>query len=70
MSSLPPRCGLHLAGPVNNGGCSPWTPNRTPVEPQAWASAAWHRKARTPADRVGEAVADMAFVVAFVGQDG
>lgn len=40
------------------------------MEPQAWASAAWHRKARTPTDRVGEAAADTAFVLAFVGQDG
>lgn len=64
-----PRCGLHLAGPVNNEGCSPWTPNRTLTEPQAWALATWHRKAPAPTDRVGEAAADMAFVLAFVGQD-
>ena len=64
-----PRCGLHLAGPVSNEGCSPWTPNRTLTEPQAWALAAWHRKAPAPTDRVEEAAADMAFVLAFVGQD-
>lgn len=32
--------------------------------------AAWHRKALAPIDQVGEAAADMVFVLAFVGQDG
>lgn len=39
------------------------------MEPQAWALAAWHRKALAPTDQGGEAAADMAFVLAFVGQD-
>lgn len=34
------------------------------------ASVTWHRKVQTSTDRVGEAAADMAFVLAFVGQDG